>query len=158
MSGQHSLAILTHNISHPTGQSNTLQLFQANESSEDQVFLISSLLLARTSSGVELFRKPAVSPERGRQISLPLGFFYFRQHSSPLIISAFMLYLLIFIYLFGCTWSQLWHVGSSDLTRGQTWALPALRWWSLSHWITREMLCYIFHVFFILSLFMSVRK
>ena len=77
MSGYHSLAKLTHNISHPTGQSNTLQSFQVNESSEDQVFLISSLLLARTSSGVELFRKPAVSPERGRQTSLPLGFFYF---------------------------------------------------------------------------------
>ena len=29
---------------------------------------------------------------------------------------------------------QLWQVGSSSLTRGQTWGPPALGAWSLSHW------------------------
>ena len=33
-----------------------------------------------------------------------------------------MLFLKIFIYLFGCPRSQLQHVGSSSLTRDQTWA------------------------------------
>ena len=42
-----------------------------------------------------------------------------------------------FFYLFSCTISQLWHVGSSSLTRAGTLA-PALGAWSVSHWMTRE--------------------
>ena len=33
--------------------------------------------------------------------------------------------------------SQLWHVRPSSLTRDQTHS-PALGWWCLSHWTTRE--------------------
>ena len=40
-------------------------------------------------------------------------------------------------FLFGYAGSQLQHVGSSSLTRGQTRA-PALGAWSLSLWTTRE--------------------
>ena len=50
----------------------------------------------------------------------------------------FSQYLLIFIYLFGCTGSQLCHVGSSSLTRDQTLAPTGAR--SLSHWTAREVL------------------
>ena len=48
------------------------------------------------------------------------------------VISFFFFYV---VYLFGCSGSQLQHVGSSSLTRDQTWA-PCTQ--SLSHWTTRE--------------------
>ena len=42
-----------------------------------------------------------------------------------------------FVYSFGCTRSQLWHVGSRSLTRNQTWA-PCNGSTESNHWITRE--------------------
>ena len=39
------------------------------------------------------------------------------------------------VYLFDCSRSYLWHVGSSFLTMGRT---PALGGWSLGRWTTRE--------------------
>ena len=52
--------------------------------------------------------------------------------------------ILLFSYLFGCSRSELQHVGSNLLTRNQTWT-PALVDWSVSHWLTREIPVYIPH-------------
>ena len=53
---------------------------------------------------------------RDREYILQVGFYYYFS-----------------VYLFGCTRSELQHVGSSSLTRA-----PALGAPSLNHWTTRE--------------------
>ena len=68
-----------------------------------------------------------------QEADCPLSFLFFHN---------FILNIYLFIYLFGCTRSLLWHtgslvvvVGSSSLTRDQPWHWEV---WSLSHWASRE--------------------
>ena len=59
------------------------------------------------------------------------------QHCSCFPYWLFLLLLslfLIFIYLFGCAGSCMWHAGKPGP--------PALGVWSLSHWTPREVLCF----------------
>ena len=62
---------------------------------------------------------------------------------GPYQVALLKMYLFIYLAVLGLsrgTWgvrSSLWHVGSSSLTRDQTWA-PALGVQSISHWIPRE--------------------
>ena len=77
--------------------------------------------------------------------SLPLGLQLFLLFLTLFLWSLwyFFKYLFLFIHLFGCSGSQLWHAKflvasyGIKLMRDQTWA-PALGAQSLNHWTTRE--------------------
>ena len=64
-----------------------------------------------------------------------LNLFIFNWRTVAILVSAWIwtFLFLIFIYLFGCAWSQLWHVGSSSPTRDRTWAACIG-----SHWTTKK--------------------
>ena len=66
------------------------------------------------------------------QRSCPLFSFFFFNLFSPVNL---FLFSFLHIYLFGCTGSSLWHVGSSPLTEPRA---PALGAQSLRHWTTGE--------------------
>ena len=75
---------------------------------------------------------PANSCLPSTSAKLPFIFFFFFNLFSPVNL---FLFSFLHIYVFGCTGSSLWHVGSSPLT--ELWA-PALGAQSLSHWTTGE--------------------